>query len=303
MSWPSFGLGRSVSSGTEDVRNAISRAAQRTGVDFGYLFHQAKSESGLNPNAQASGSSAGGLFQFIDQSWLGAVKMYGAKHGMGWAADAISRSRSGTWTVDPALKDQVMGLKNQPDASALMAAEFASDNAEGLQATLGRQPRATDLYFAHFLGLEGATKFLKVNDSNPGAIAASLFPREARSNRGIFYGSDGSARSMGEVYALMARKINDNGSALPSQTPGSLSPTAPGLSADRMRLAYAHEVFEGDGKAQPATNEMLAMLGGQRMSLLRPNPQNAMLAYMMLASDGDGSIGDVGASGETSSFG
>jgi len=297
MSWPSFGLGRSASSGTEDVRNAISRAAQRTGVDFGYLFHQAKSESGLNPNAQASGSSAGGLFQFIDQSWLGAVKLYGAKHGMGWAADAISRGRNGTWTVDPAVKDQVMSLKNQPDASALMAAEFASDNAEGLQNALGRTPRAADLYFAHFLGLEGASKFLKVNDSNPDAIAASLFPREARSNRGIFYDANGSARSMSEVYAVMARKINDDGSPLPGNmpgyAPGSLSPTAPGLSTDRMRLAYAREVFEGDGKTTPATTDMLAMIGNQRMNMLRPTPGTAMLAYMMLASDGDSTISDT----------
>jgi hypothetical protein len=299
MSWPSFGLGRSASSGTDDVRSAISRAAQRTGVDFGYLFNQAKSESGLNPHAQASGSSAGGLFQFIDQSWLGAVKIYGAKHGMGWAADAISRSKSGTWTVDPAVKDQVMALKNQPEASSLMAAEFASDNADGLRNALGRTPRAADLYFAHFLGLEGAAKFLKVNDSNPDAIAASLFPREARSNRGIFYGADGSARSMGEVYALMARKISDNGSPLPNNAPGDLSPTIPAMSSDRMRLAYAREVFEGDGKN--STADMLAMIGNQRTNLLRPTPGTAMLAYMMLASDGDGSISD--SDSETSNLG
>ena len=294
MSWPGFGLGRSASSGTEDVRSAISRAAQRTGVDFGYLFNQAKSESGLNPNAQASGSSAGGLFQFIDQSWLGAVKLYGAKHGMGWAADAISRGRNGTWTVDPALKDQVMGLKNQPEVSSLMAAEFASDNASGLQNALGRTPRAADLYFAHFLGLEGAAKFLKINDSNPDAVAASLFPREARTNRGIFYTSDGSARSMGEVYALMARKISDTGTPLQNSAPGNLSPAAPGLSTDRMRLAYAREVFEGDGKKAPDTADMLAMIGNQRLNLLRPTPNTAMLAYMMLASDGDGTISNSG---------
>ncbi len=271
------------------VRGAIGRAAQRVGVDFTYLLNQARSESGLNPNAQARSSSAGGLFQFIDQSWLGAVKMYGAKHGLGWAADAISRRGDGSWKVDRAVRDQVMALKNDPDASSLMAAEFASDNADGLKASLGRQPRSADLYFAHFLGLEGATRFLKAADACPDASAAALFPREARANRSIFYDGGGNARSLSQVYALMAKKIDDNGA------PPNATPAKPGdaFGADTLRLAYAKEVFEGDGKATPDTSEMLAMIGNQRLNLLKPNPANARLAYMMLAADGNGSITDT----------
>ncbi|KQX26104.1 MULTISPECIES: hypothetical protein [unclassified Sphingomonas] len=271
------------------VRNAISRAAQRVGVDFSYLFNQARSESGLNPNARAQSSSAGGLFQFIDQSWLGAVKMYGAKHGLGWAADAISRRGDGGWKVDGAVREQVMALKNDPEASSLMAAEFASDNADGLQSALGRQPRSADLYFAHFLGLEGATRFLKAADARPDASAAALFPREARANRSIFYDNGGGARSLSQVYALMAKKIDDDGApsnAVPARDGGAFG-------GQDLRLAYAKEVFEGDGKAMPDTTEMLAMMGGNRgLNLLKPNPANARLAYMMLASDGDGSITD-----------
>nr|WP_047169480.1 hypothetical protein [Sphingomonas sp. Y57] len=272
------------------VRGAIGRAAQRVGVDFTYLLNQARSESGLNPNAQARSSSAGGLFQFIDQSWLGAVKMYGAKHGLGWAADAISRRGDGSWKVDGAVRDQVMALKNDPDASSLMAAEFASDNADGLRTSLGRPPRSADLYFAHFLGLEGATRFLKAADARPDASAAGLFPREARANRSIFYDAGGNARSLSQVYALMAKKIDDNG------VPMNGGPASPGdaFGADTLRLAYAKEVFEGDGKATPDTGEMLAMIGSQRLNLLKPNPANARLAYMMLASDGNGSITDTG---------
>lgn len=286
-----FGLGNRTERDVSDVRGAISRAAQRVGVDFNYLFNQAKSESGLNPRAQAQSSSAGGLFQFIDQSWLGAVKMYGAKHGLSWAADAISRRSDGSWKVDGAVRDQVMALKNQPEASSLMAAEFASDNASGLQSALGRQPRSADLYFAHFLGLEGATKFLKAADAQPDAAAASLFPREARANRTIFYNGGGSPRSLSEVYALMAKKIDDNGAPAPIHAiDGGSNP----FGSDDLRLAYARQVFEGDGKAAPDTNEMLAMIGNnQRLNLLKPNPSNAMLAYQMLASGGDGSIFDA----------
>jgi len=271
------------------VRGAIQRAAHRVGVDFSYLLNQARSESGLNPDAKAQSSSAGGLFQFIDQSWLGAVKMYGAKHGLGWAADAISRRGDGSWKVDGTIREQVMALRNDPDASSLMAAEFASDNADGLQAALGRQPRSADLYFAHFLGLEGATRFLRAADAQPDASAASLFPREARANRSIFYDMGGHARSLSQVYALMAKKIDDSGTPLDGAPRG-----GDRVDADTLRLAYASEVFEGDGTAMPDTSEMLAMMGASaRLNLLKPNPANAMLAYMMLASDGSGTISDT----------
>lgn len=280
------GIGNRLDRDVNGVRGAISRAAQRVGVDFTYLLNQAKSESGLNPNAQAQTSSAGGLFQFIDQSWLGAVKLHGAKHGLGWAADAISR-RGGSWKVDEALREQVMALKNNPEASSLMAAEFASDNKDALRTALGREPRAADLYFAHFLGAEGATRFLKAADTRPDMSAAALFPREARANRTIFYDGGGSARSLSEVYALMAKKIDDDG-ARQAPVPASILPS------DELRLAYARQVFEGDGKAAPDTSEMLAMMGStSRFNLLKPNPGNAMLAYMMLASDGDSSISDT----------
>ena len=54
MSLPSFG--NRIERNVNDVRGAISRAAQRVGVDLYYLLNQAKSESGLNPNAQAQSS-------------------------------------------------------------------------------------------------------------------------------------------------------------------------------------------------------------------------------------------------------
>lgn len=278
MTWSRLGLSDASGTDANDVRRAISRAAQSTGVDFAYLFRQAKSESGLNPNAQAQSSSAGGLFQFIDQSWLGAVKSYGARHGLGWAADAIQRRSDGSWSVDPSLRQKVFSLRNQPDASAMMAAEFASDNAQGLQASLGRTPSGTDLYFAHFLGLEGATKFLKAADAAPDASAASLFPREARSNRAIFYDPSGAARSLSQVYALMGKKLGNDGAG-----------AAPAIqSADLKHLDYAQQVFEGDGKGSPSTNDMLSMLGAQRgVNLLKPTPGTAMLAYMMVSTPTD----------------
>ena len=63
------------------VEAAIQRASDATGVDFNFLLGAARRESGYNPNAKASTSSAAGLFQFVDQTWLSTLKQHGAKYG------------------------------------------------------------------------------------------------------------------------------------------------------------------------------------------------------------------------------
>ncbi|HEX8446353.1 MAG TPA: hypothetical protein VF649_07035 [Sphingomonas sp.] len=280
------------------VRQAIAHAAERTGVAFDYLLQQAQSESGLNPNARAGSSSATGLYQFIDQSWLGVLKMHGSDHGYDWAANAIRKS-NGRWTVDPAMRDQVFALRRDPQAAALMAGEYASDNATGLQKALGREPTKADLYFAHFLGLQGASRFLRAADTYPDASAASVFPREAGANRSIFYRKSGEARSLTQVYQLMARKIEGSGEA-GYGTPDNPVRMATYNPGDRDAITPVRRV-DIPASTAAGTDTMMA-LGGQqsRMNMLRPDPKYAMLAYMMVSAtpldsdrDRDGDSGFV----------
>src|SRR3546814_7941053 len=122
-----------------EVRRVIFRSSRQTGVDFNYLFNQAKIESGFNPNARASTSSATGLYQFIDQSWLGVVNDHGEKYGLGWAANAISRGSNGRYYIsDPSVRQQILDLRTQPEIASAMAAEHAADNQQTLEAQLGR---------------------------------------------------------------------------------------------------------------------------------------------------------------------
>ena len=284
------------------VQDAISRASQRTGVDFDYLLNQAKSESGLNPAAKATTSSASGLFQFIDQTWLGVIKQHGAKHGMAWAANAVERGPGGRWAVrDPTMRQAVFALRNQAEPAALMAAESASENAQGLTAALGRQATKADLYFAHFLGLAGAKRFLRAREASPGATAAALFPREASVNRGLFYTRAGDARSMDDLYQLMARKITggrsegaapvakDLGASLQMAKAGDLVPVPEGSpDGDLVRVLSAENMPPStagpDGDTQSET--MMALMQGRSgLNVLRPSPQTARLAYLLLAAD------------------
>lgn len=190
------------------VSNAIASASQRTGVDFNYLLSQARIESALNPSARAATSSATGLFQFTKQTWLGTVKEHGAQHGLGWAADAITKNSKGVYSVsDAQLRASILNLREDPEAASSMAAEFASDNGDYLQTQLGRSPEPVDLYLAHFLGAGGAVQFLSAFDRDPSTAAAPLLPEAAAANLPIFFDSNGNPRSVGEIRERFAAKL------------------------------------------------------------------------------------------------
>lgn len=186
------------------VEGAIQRASKATGVDFGFLMKTAARESSFNPRAQAATSSAAGLFQFVDQTWLATLKQHGARHGYGDYAARIERGSDGRYRVDPEARRAVMDLKLDPHAASLMAGELASDHAAYLSGRVGRAPTAGELYAAHFLGPQGSARLIRAVESQPGASAASLFPEAARANRSIFY-RDGRAATVGEVYANLTR--------------------------------------------------------------------------------------------------
>lgn len=176
-----------------DVRGAIARAAAATGTDFSYLMAQARLESGLNPNARAATSSAAGLYQFTGQTWLSMLDRHGAELGISGAGDPASRA-------------QLLALRSDPELSALMAGQLANDNRDFLTGQLGRDPDASELYLAHFLGAEGAGRFLGALSANPAQSAAALLPKAAAANRAIFFGASG-ARSVGEVMDLLRGRM------------------------------------------------------------------------------------------------
>jgi hypothetical protein len=152
------------------VSLAIGNASKRTGVPFDYLMAQARVESSLDPEAQANSSSAAGLFQFTKQTWLATLSQHGANHGLQWAADAIRKGADGQYrVVDPQMREQILGLRFDPDVSSTMAAEFADDNADMLRNRFGEEPEPVDLYLAHFLGAQGAADLKTVARRQPPA--------------------------------------------------------------------------------------------------------------------------------------
>lgn len=200
----------------ERVKAAIQSASQQTGISFDYLLKTAYRESALNPSAQAATSSARGLFQFIDTTWLATVKEDGPAFGLSQYANQIEKTADGQYFVrDANARAQILKLRDNPEIASNMAAAFSKRNAAEIQSVLGRQPSEGELYIAHFLGANGAKRFLSLRASNPNASAVSAFPDAARANKSIFYNSNGP-RSIEETYRVLVSKHDNVNSVAPA---------------------------------------------------------------------------------------
>ncbi len=197
------------------VRQAIQTASAQTGVSFNYLLAKAHKESCCDPTAKATSSSATGLFQFVDQTWLRVVKKYGAEHGLVDEAAQITLGANGTARASsPEAKKAILALRNDPALSATMAGELANENRRALRKTVGGSIGSTEMYLAHFLGAGGATTFLKAMKDSPNQTAADLLPSAAAANPSVFYGKDGLPKSVGTIYASLARTFGNDANGL-----------------------------------------------------------------------------------------
>lgn len=238
------------------VEAAIASAARATSVDFDYLLAQAEVESAMNPAARAATSSATGLYQFIEGTWLKTVKKHGERFGLGAIADEIALTASGSaYVADPARRAAILALRNDPQVASLMAAGLAEDNRAHLMPILGRQPNHSELYLAHFLGAGGAGRFLSEMQADPAQSAPALFARPAAANRSIFYSADGRPRSLAQVMDVIGGKLSraldrvGNGETVRFARAEYVPPVSPGL-VQTPYLIADEDVF---GPGLPAT--------------------------------------------------
>ncbi len=110
------------------IRSVVNEAANKYGLPPELLQRISGSESGHNPRAKNSASSAEGLFQFIPSTWAG----MGGKPGE----------------------------QSDPVKNADLGGKFIRQNAETLKRQLGRNPNYDEVYAAHYFG-PGVTAMLK----------------------------------------------------------------------------------------------------------------------------------------------
>ena len=201
------------------ISSAIREASRQTKVDFDFLLAQARVESALDPEARASTSSATGLYQFIESTWLRTLHRHGDALGQGELARHITLEGGRPRVADPAIREHILSLRTDPQLSALMAGALAQDHKAALTPLLGRAPDMGELYLAHFLGVGDAKRFLAAHARDPGQHAANLFAQPAAANRSIFYDGAGRARSLEGVLSLMQDKMASAGGSALSDPP------------------------------------------------------------------------------------
>jgi hypothetical protein len=162
------------------IRDNIMSAANAFNIDPALMMAIARKESGYNPAAENSRSTAKGLFQFIDGTWEYMKIRYGKQLGM---------------PDDASPKD--------PKWASVMAAAMLTENKQVMERNIGRAVTPGELYLGQFLGAGGASSMIKIKDEKPDAPAALIFAGEAVANPSIFYDKEGNPRSVSQVYNLM----------------------------------------------------------------------------------------------------
>lgn len=250
------------------ISRALQQASVKTGTGFDHLVNTAVRESALNSQAKADTSSASGMFQFIEQTWLGMVKQHGAEHGLAEQAKGIYQDSKGRYIVpDPAQRKEILALRRNTEISALMAGELTNDNRKVLEKKLDRSVGSGELYAAHVLGASGAAKLITAAEQNPSANAAHMFPSAARANHGIFY-EKGRARSVAEVEQFLTSKskapavemlyaANTPTDAYADNSPIGLPPLPPSTGS----ISYAGNSLAGLGhNSQILTSEVISIM-------------------------------------------
>jgi len=187
----------------------IVKAAHATNADPVLLMAIADKESSFSTGVKAKTSSATGLFQFIDSTWLKVVRDFGARHGLKKEAQAIVWVDDELVVADPAERARILELRREPYISALLAAEMLKRDASRIARRIGRELNHGETYLAHFLGPDDAERFMEKVVDEPNSVAAKLLPKPARANKPIFFGKSGSkGLSIAEVHQKFQAMMN-----------------------------------------------------------------------------------------------
>ncbi|ARO56228.1 putative transglycosylase [Methylorubrum extorquens] len=198
----------------------IVKAAQAVQTDPVLLMAVADKESSFITAVQAKTSSATGLFQFIERTWLGVIRDFGPRYGYEKEAGLIVPDGNDRPSIqDQAERSRILDLRRDPYLSAVMAGEMLKRDAGRIALKIGRELTLGEVYLAHFLGPEDAENFLSQVVDKPTAAAATLLPGPARANRSIFFaGTTGRGRhrkpaslSVAQVHQKFEAMMNARG--------------------------------------------------------------------------------------------
>lgn len=170
---------------------------------------------GGNPAERNPSSTATGNGQFVEGTWLSLWNRGGRE-----AAARIGLNVEGLDPNRPEDRDAILALRTNPALSQEMINVYRDQNRPTLQRALGRAPTDAELYMAHFLGAEGAQRFLTANPNTPADRVVS--GAALANNRSVFVDPQtGRARTVGEVMSSVNQRF-----ATPATASGTMTSVA-----------------------------------------------------------------------------
>ena len=194
------------------IVETIVKAGAVTGVDPVYLMALADKESSFEPENKAATSSAEGLFQFIDTTWIEMMRSFGSKHGLDDEVAAIQGQPGALTIADDGTRARILDLRRDPYLAALMAAEMLKRDRIRIERRLGRSLTRSEPYLAHFFGPDSAFRFMALVTAKPEHSAPQEFPAAAKANRSLFFARSGRKTrhlTVAEVYEKLDTMIDE----------------------------------------------------------------------------------------------
>lgn len=193
------------------IGGAISAASGMTQgrVSVSYLTRMTGRESNYDPNAKNPSSSATGLTQFTEGTWLEMVRNYPEQMG-------LERGASQRQLATPEGRAELLKLRTDATMSIKAGALYADQNAKVFQQTFGSAPTDTDLYLMHFLGGGGGPAFLRqlrADSTSPIFPTGNFTSDQIAANKSVFYKANGEPRTFGEVYRNISSSFTGSQSA------------------------------------------------------------------------------------------
>ena len=120
-------------------------------------------------------------------------------------------------------------------------------------------------------------------NANPRATGADLFPAAAGANRNVFYDNAGQPRSLAAIYQRFTDKLGDAAGGSPR--PRTLRSQTQALDLDGATVVTGNNESATDALAWASNTIGRFGRGASDLAetVLRPTPDTARLAYLMLA--------------------
>ncbi len=181
------------------IIDAIYDASVSTNVDFKLLLVKALIESDLGRITLSPSSSARGIFQYIEPTWLTLVKRYSDKIGYSFSLS----------------DEKMLNLRYDYRLSALIKANQIKEETRFIERIKHNgRASATDHYIIHMLGQPLASKFYKLLNNKSGVILANYnkgeFKRAAKLNPFFFYNKNGKPLTVAKAYKQFHKKISQS---------------------------------------------------------------------------------------------